>query len=216
MNVLAIIPARAGSKRVPRKNVREVGGRPLIAWTIEQARASKRITRLVVSTDDPEVMAIARGLDVEVLERPANLCDDKASSSTAVHHALHGIEADLVVLLQPTSPLRSTSDIDNCIYLAAKEGAPVVTVCLAEAKPETMFSICDGGKLRGLEHRDPLYKLNGAVYAAPVRDFLEGGFVQKKTIAHAMPADRSLDIDTETDMAKAHQALFQKLYEMVT
>ena len=113
--ILGVTPARGGSKGVPRKNVRPIHGRPLIAWTIEAAKAARLIERYIVSTEDPEIAAIARSHDVEVLDRPAELADDAAMTVDVLRHVLTQVDADTVVLLQATSPIRDAGLIDRCI-----------------------------------------------------------------------------------------------------
>lgn len=129
MNCLAIIPARGGSKGIPRKNLRTVGGRPLLAWSIEHARATPEITRVVVSTDDPTITRVAEECGAEVVLRPANLSGDTASSESALLHVLdvlrdrEGYEPDLVVFLQATSPLRRPGELSRAIRTLLDEEA---------------------------------------------------------------------------------------------
>ncbi|MEH2097772.1 acylneuraminate cytidylyltransferase family protein, partial [Nostoc sp.] len=115
--VLAIIPARGGSKAVPRKNIREIGGKPLIAWTIEEAKKSQYIDRLILSSEDDEIISIAQKWGCEIaFKRPVELAQDDTPGIAPVLHALNQLPIyDYVVLLQPTSPLRQVIDIDGCI-----------------------------------------------------------------------------------------------------
>ena len=213
MKVLAVIPARGGSKRVPRKNVRMVAGRPLIEWTISQALECKSITKVVVSSEDEEILEIS-GKMVETIKRPANLAEDQVSSLAAVQHALTLHDADFVVLLQPTSPLRSVTDIENALYISKKHGRPCVSVTLVKGKPDIFYAIDFRGEI--CEPQQAIYRLNGAVYVSPVKEFKSyGDFILPATKAHNMPEERSLDIDTEEQLAAAHEALERKLYEMV-
>jgi N-acylneuraminate cytidylyltransferase len=127
--ILGIVPARGGSKGIPRKNVRVLGGKPLIAHSLEQLRATPAITRTVVSTDDPEIAEISRQWGAEVVERPAEISGDKASSESALVHVLdslaqqNGFEPELVVFLQATSPLRDAADIQNAIETLQRDQA---------------------------------------------------------------------------------------------
>ncbi|MBZ0115127.1 MAG: acylneuraminate cytidylyltransferase family protein [Thermoanaerobaculia bacterium] len=127
--MLAIIPARGGSKGVPRKNIVDVGGRPLVAWSILHAASTPRINRIVVSTDDDEIADVARSLGAEVIDRPGQISGDEASSESAIEHALatlfatEGYEPDLVVFLQATSPLRRRNELDSAIQAFLEEGA---------------------------------------------------------------------------------------------
>ena len=126
-SVLALIPARGGSKGVPGKNIRPAGGKPLIAWTIEAAKCSRYIDRLILSTDDPAIVAVAKqfGCDVPFM-RPAELATDQADSMVVVRHALQAIgeRYDYLVLLQPTSPLRIAADIDAAVERCLQSDAP--------------------------------------------------------------------------------------------
>lgn len=112
---LGIIPARGGSKGIPRKNIKEIAGKPLIAWTIESAKASKKLSRFVVSTEDAEIADISRKYGAEVVDRPNELATDEANTLSVLQHVLSKIHADAVVLLQPTSPVRDKTIIDTCI-----------------------------------------------------------------------------------------------------
>jgi CMP-N,N'-diacetyllegionaminic acid synthase len=113
--ILGLIPARGGSKGVPQKNIRQIAGRPLIGWTIEAAQAATRLDRLLVSTDDQGIAEVARALGAEVLARPADLATDRAPLLGVMQHALSAVPADVLVLLQPTSPIRSPDLIDRCV-----------------------------------------------------------------------------------------------------
>lgn len=127
--VLAIIPARGGSKGIPRKNVLPVAGKPLLAYSIEQLRRTESVTRTVVSTDDAEIAATARQYGAEVIDRPAAISGDTASSESALTHvlehlgAVEGYEPELVVFLQATSPLRRPDDVQSAIETLRREGA---------------------------------------------------------------------------------------------
>lgn len=114
-NILGIIPARGGSKGIPRKNVKQIAGKPLIAWTIEAAKRSKLLDKYVVSTEDDEIADTVRGYDVDVLSRPSELATDEASTLSVIQHAINEIPCDTVVLLQATSPIRRPRLIDECI-----------------------------------------------------------------------------------------------------
>ena len=115
MNVLGITPARGGSKGIPRKNIKEIAGKPLIGWTIEAAKKSTLIDKYVVSTEDDEIAEIVREYDGETLSRPLELATDNASTLCVLQHAIEDISCDIVVLLQATSPIRKPGLIDECI-----------------------------------------------------------------------------------------------------
>lgn len=209
-SVLAIVPARAGSKRVSNKNIASVAGKPLIAWTIEAAKASSYLDRVVLSTDSPEIAAIAGqyGCDVPFM-RPEELALDSTPTMPVLVHALDQLPRyDIVVLLQPTSPLRLPIDIDRCIELCLSAPSSVSVTELGK-KPEWLYTFDEENQLRPLfespQPRTRLFTLNGAVYAAK-RDWLleNGSYLSAETRAYFMPEDRSLDIDTERDMQVAH------------
>lgn len=213
--VLALIPARGGSKGIPGKNILPIGGKPLIQWTIDAARASHYIDRVILSSDDDAIMAVAAAGGCEVpFQRDVSLAGDTASSIDVVVDALERVPGyDIVVLLQPTSPLRSTSDIDGVLELLESTGAPVcVTVQAAEEHPYWTFYTDEQGCLAhyvkppdGMPTRrqdlPDAWCLNGAVYAANIDFFLEfRSFLTKKTVCYPMPIERSLDIDTPADV----------------
>lgn len=218
--VLAVVPARGGSKGVPRKNIRMIGGKPLIGWTIDAARASRYIDRVILSSDDAEIAMVARGLGCEVpFVRDAALAGDAAPTIDVVVDALHRCPGHAwVVLLQPTSPLRSAEDIDETIDCCMRTKAPAcVSVALAQESPYWMYTIGDNGAMRPLlagtsatrrQDLPAVYSLNGAVYVARTEWLLsERTFLHEHTVAHIMPAERSLDIDTEFDIAQLEMIL---------
>jgi len=211
-SVVGVIPARGGSKVVPRKNVRDAGGRPLLAWTIDAARGSRYLDRTILSSDDAEIIAVARahGCDAPFV-RAGHLAGDDTSTLEVVLDALERCPGyPWVVVLQPTSPLRTARDIDAAIDRCVEARAPAcVSVCLAHESPYWMYSLGDRGHLKpllpdtGLTRRQdlpPVYHLNGAVYVART-DWLarERTFVSAETVGYEMPIDRSLDVDTERD-----------------
>ena len=214
MSILAVIPARGGSKGVLRKNVRDLAGKPLIAWTIEEAGKSAYIDRLVVSTEDQEIADISAQWGGEVpFLRPYDLARDDTPGIAPVIHMLTTIrpQYDLVVLLQPTSPLRAVEDIDGAIELLYNQKAKAcVSVVEPDKSPYWMFSLDAKNQLVPLLEGDyacrqdiPVaYALNGAVYVAEVSWLLQNNtFLSPETCAYIMPQERSLDIDTETDLA---------------
>ena len=216
-SVLAIIPARGGSKGVPRKNIREVAGKPLIAWTILEAGKSRYIDRTIVSTDDQEIADVARQWGCEVpFMRPAQLARDNTPGIEPVIHALESLPGyDYVVLLQPTSPLRTCEDIDACIELCAQNHAGCcVSVTEPDKSPYWMFTIDDHARMRPLLEKNetitrrqdlpPVYALNGAVYVADTKAIVETrSFVTGDTLPYIMSKNNSIDVDTETDLIVA-------------
>lgn len=212
-SVLAVIPARGGSKRVPRKNLRDVGGQPLLHWTIAAARQSRYIDRLILSSEDEEIQQAARSLGCEVpFSRPAELAADTTPGIDPVLHALEQLSGyEWVVLLQPTSPLRITSDIDRCVELCVERSAPAcVSMMPVEKSPDWYYRIGDGGEMskwlspEQAAAAQGLHVLNGAVYVARCEWLTRSRtFIDQETIAYVMPAARSVDIDSEADLELA-------------
>lgn len=212
--VIAVIPARGGSKRLPGKNIKQLGGKPLISWSIDAAKKSKYIDRVIVSTDCNEISNTAEkfGADVPFL-RPKDLSGDTACTNGVILHALEvvGEDFDYVVILQPTSPLRKTEDIDKLLESFDETIEGVVSVCACEHSPlwaNTLPSDKNMGEffpdsIIGKRSQDlpDYYRLNGSIYAFKVDRFLKnkGIFYSKKVIAHTMPIERSVDIDTILD-----------------
>ncbi len=216
--ILAVIPARGGSKGLPRKNVLPLAGKPLIAWTIEAALACPFIDRLVLSSDDPEIMSIAKLWGCEVpFVRPDELAGDQARSVDVALHALDSLGGgfDYLLSLQPTSPLRSTGDINDTVILCHQSGAPAcVTVSETGKSPYWTYFIEEGQRMTPIMGRDmprvrrqnlPVaHALNGAVHIARI-DWLRraGKFLGPDTRARVMPPERSIDIDTDLDFKLA-------------
>lgn len=212
MSTFALIPARGGSKGIPRKNIKSIAGKPLIAWTIEAALRARGIAAVIVSTDDEEIADVARNAGAEVpFLRPPELAKDDTSGVAPVLHALGLLpQYDNVLLLQPTSPMRSSSDIEACLALAAERLATsVVSVCEPDSHPLWTYRICADGHMHRLLGDDvptrrqdlPIVgALNGAMYFANA-DWLRktGTLVHADTLAYMMPRERSVDIDTPFD-----------------
>lgn len=211
--VLAIIPARGGSKGVPRKNIRDLAGKPLIAWTIDEAKESKYIDRLILSSEDEEIIEVAKSYGCEVpFVRPMYLAEDTTPGIEPVLHAIDMVEGyDYVMLLQPTSPLRTVEDIDRCIEKIIKFNAPAcVSVTEPDTSPYWMYTLNCNDQIKPLIPQDTVavrrqelptvYSLNGAVYIAKT-DWLRHtkSFLTEETVAYIMPRERSYDIDTEED-----------------
>jgi CMP-N,N'-diacetyllegionaminic acid synthase len=210
-----IIPARGGSKGVPGKNIREVGGKPLIAWTIQEAKKSRHLDRLILSSEDQEIVETARAWDCEVpFLRPSELARDDTPGVDPVLHAIETLSTkyDYVVLLQPTSPLRKADDIDGCIEHCLRKNAPAcISVTRQNKGPYWMFTINTNGRMVNIfdsassaKRRQDLpevYALNGAVYVAET-DWIaqKRAFISDHTVAYIMPRERSIDIDDQFDM----------------
>lgn len=212
MSLLALIPARGGSKGIPRKNIRSFSGKPLLQWTIEAALMSSSVDHVVVSTDDPEIADIARACGAQVpFLRPLELASDAAPAIGTVLHALAQLPKVCdILLLQPTSPLRSVEDIQGIIKLYRDSKIQsIVSVSRSHKHPAWMYSLSSDNILQALaefpvadcrQQLPPAYVLNGALYLAS-RTFLERhhGFLSSNTMGFVMPPERSVDIDTLID-----------------
>ena len=218
--VLALIPARGQSKGIPRKNIRPIAGKPLIAWTIEAALACRGVAAVVVSTEDDEIAEVARVAGAATpFRRPDELATDEAPGIGPVLHALHALpQYDAVMLLQPTSPLRNTGDIDGILDMVKTTGASsVVSVCEVGDHPAWMFSRSEDGRLepflsdqRPTRRQDmtDLFTLNGAMYfATRDRVLVKEALVTEDTLSYVMPVERSIDIDTPFDWCVAEMLL---------
>lgn len=218
MKVLALVNARGGSKGLPRKNVRPLLGKPLIAWSIEAGLAAARVTSLVASTDDPEIAEVARRHGARVpFMRPSELATDEALQIDAIRHAVGFLEAqgesyDVVLILQPTSPLRRSEDVDGALALLETSGADsVISVCDVDGRhPLSWYHAGAGGVLspllafdpRGVQRQDfgAMLWRNGAIYAMRRGVVMEGNSLYgTKTVGYPMPEERSFNIDSPFD-----------------
>ncbi|MEO5334745.1 MAG: acylneuraminate cytidylyltransferase family protein [Magnetococcus sp. YQC-5] len=221
-SVLAVIPARGGSKGLPRKNIRQMAGKPLLAWTIEAALACPEIDRLILSSDDEEIIAIARQWGCHSpFPRPKNLAQDDTLSIDVALHLLATLpeQYDYLIWLQPTSPLRTATDISDCLHLCVKHQAmSAVTVTPTDKSPYWMFFVDDCGAMRPIlpgdhtqANRQELpvaYGLNGAVYVVKTSWLQQSRrFMDQNTLACVMPPQRSVDIDSERDLFLAEWLL---------
>lgn len=226
MKILALIPARGGSKRLPGKNIRKLGGLPLIAWSIRAARESGVCDEVVVSTDDPQIAEIAslHGAAVPGL-RPAELASDVAGSvdvalqALELHEALHG-NVDGLLLLQPTSPFRTAESIRRAVALFGGEAGrrPVVSLSPAASHPAWCFRVTQDGLSPFLgwepisqrsQDLEPAWTLNGAIYLVPPgRLRTERSFFGVDALPMLMDDPReAIDIDTPADWVLAESAL---------
>ena len=224
---LAIIPARGGSKRLSRKNVLELGGKPLIAWSIEAAKESKYIDSVVVTSDDNEILSVAIQHGAQSLKRPAELASDEATTADTLVHVIKNMKEayDYVVLLQPTSPLRDTQDIDEAIkYLFEKEAKSIISVCEMEHSPLWANTLPNDRNMqtflkeevinRRSQDLEPYYRLNGAIYICKTEEFLEAKsfFLKENVFAYEMPQKKSVDIDTDLDFLIAETLISRASY----
>lgn len=226
--IIGVIPARGGSKGIIRKNIRKIAGRPLIEWTIEAALNSQKLDKLIVSTDDEEIAKVAQsaGADVPFL-RPPQFSGDHATALQVITHALKTIQPNDfqgVAYLQPTSPLRTSHDIDSCIDLLSS-GDSVVSVCeiphqcmptsLMKIAPEgnLAFHATQNGKaLSRLNKTGRYYFRNGpAVLITKVQDIMNGKLYGDNIIPYIMPKQRSIDIDDHEDFMIAEALIKQSL-----
>lgn len=223
MRTLAIIPARGGSVRLPRKNVLAFMGEPLIHWTVRAAIESGVLDRVIVNTDDPEIAeaGLAAGAEVPFL-RPAHLATSEATSFDVVDDTLQrlGTEPEYIVLLQPTSPLRVGSDVREAHALIERTNAPaVVSVSAFDKLWPVMRQITPSGELLQAAlplEGPPTHQLNGAIYCERVAAWRQArSFTPPGTRPYVMPPERSVDIDTALDfaVAQAVAAQFPELFE---
>lgn len=213
MKILAIIPARGGSKGIPRKNIKPLAGKPLLGWTIQAALEAQGIARVIVSTEDEEIASVAKQLGAEVpFMRPLALAQDETPGIAPVLHAIDQLPGfDWIMLLQPTSPLRSVEDIEGIIQFCRNEGAPsAVSITEVSKHPFWMYRINDHKLLQPLIINRPeiarrqdlpsAYVLNGALYLARTDWLIENqGFIGPKTLGYVMPDERSIDLDSPLD-----------------
>jgi CMP-N,N'-diacetyllegionaminic acid synthase len=226
MRVLGIVTARGGSKGVPRKNIREIAGKPLLAWTAEAALAATRLTRVVLTTEDAEIADVGRqvGLDVPFM-RPVELAHDSTPSLPVLQHVVATLEAqgeqyDATCLLQPTSPLRNAATIDACVELLISSAADSVVTVLhvpAEHNPHWVFFRDAAGRLIPAmpgpliprrQELPPAFHREGQVYVTR-RDVLmnQGSLYGTRMVGFEIDSDMSVNIDTEADWTRAEQLL---------
>tara|TARA_B100000686_G_scaffold307168_1_gene347199 strand:+ start:36 stop:755 length:720 start_codon:yes stop_codon:yes gene_type:complete len=220
MKILAIIPARGGSKSVPKKNIRNLNGKPLIAYTIEAAkRIEEKFHKIIVSTDDEEIAEVAKHYGAEVpFIRPRNLAEDKTPTYPVLQHAVNfvekddGINIDLIMLLQPTAPFRTTEDMLNCLNLSQTSNTDsVISVVQVfsyhpilmkkiENNRLTHFSIEEKEGTPRQLYEPPAYMRNGAIYITKRNNLIEQNSIWGNSITpYVMPQERSYNIDDEID-----------------
>jgi N-acylneuraminate cytidylyltransferase/CMP-N,N'-diacetyllegionaminic acid synthase len=228
--MLAVIPARGGSKGLPGKNIKPLGGKPLIAYTIEAALAAKSVDRVIVSTDDPQIAQAARQYKVDIpFMRPPELAQDDSRAIDTLIYTIDRLKKEFnqdyqeFVLLYPTVPFRSSEDIDNCVKLFHDKKADSVISYVELAHPlEWVSSINDDGTVRRLEGGDTklmknrqelkhYYITNGAIYVFKYALIKEKyTYYSDKTYAYVMPRERSIDIDTMLDFGYAEYLITPK------
>jgi N-acylneuraminate cytidylyltransferase len=219
MKILAIIPARGGSKRIPKKNIKKLGRQPLIKYTIDAAINSKKLDDVIVSTENKEIHDISKRFGARVIERPEVLATDWAKTIDVILDVLTKEEIDVVVLLQPTCPFRTAEDIDGAVKTFLKNKCDSV-ISVAEASP----SHCWLMKIKGNQFLTPvfghkyftqrsqdlpkMYIPNGAIYVStPAILKKHKTFYTNKVLPYIMPRERSIDIDDFDDWAIAEQKI---------
>ncbi len=226
--ILCIVPARGGSKGVHRKNIRNLGGKPLIKWTIDEAEKSKYIDRIIISTEDNEIAEVCNNLGAEVIKRPVELAGDDSPTIDSILYTLNVLEdeekyvPDYVMLLQCTSPFRTVVDIDTAVETLLNKDSnykSLISVTKEDSSPWWLKSINADGTLKDFLDYDkkqysrrqdfpPLYRLNGAIYICSIDELkMFRSFETDKTLSYVMDSNSSVDIDTEEDLELAEYIL---------
>lgn len=227
---VALITARGGSKGLPKKNIRPLNGIPLIAWTIQSALGCSKVSHVFVSTDDEEIALISTEYGADVINRPSELASDSASSIDVIQHAIDwlndsSLSYENMVLLQPTSPLRTASHLDEALTLFAQKDADfVISVFEPHHTPIKSYIENKDGTIEGLYSDDAPYLRrqdlpraflpNGAIYAFSKREFiLNGTFPRKKVYPYIMSATESDDIDSLADFLEVEKKMKELIDE---
>lgn len=222
--IIAIIPARSGSKGLPGKNTLNLAGKPLISWTIKASLKSKYITETVLSSDSDKILEIAQDYGSNTLKRPIEFAQDSSSSESVIEHAILSMkeknqEFDYLVLLQPTSPLRDENDIDAAFdLLFEKDASALISVCEVDNKILKAFKQTKDGYMEAIsDKRYPFmrrqdlpktYMSNGAIYIIKVDEFMNNKkLLTDKTISFEMNKIKSLDVDTQEDLQEIKNIL---------
>lgn len=215
MKIISIIPARGGSRRVKKKNIKLLAGKPLIAYTIIEAIKSEKFENIIVSTEDPEIAKISKYFGAEIMYRPPELAKDDTSIISVIFHLIEQYQdqfddSTIIVLLQPTSPLRTRDDIKKCIDLYLNTNCDsLVSVYRCHHPPYWSLEIKNGylKPLSGMTNLKKdrkafgkIYYPNGAIYIASIETLIKyKSFYCENTIPYIMPLEKSIDIDTELD-----------------
>jgi N-acylneuraminate cytidylyltransferase len=215
MKAIAIIPARGGSKSIPGKNIVNFCGRPLIAWSIKQAKASKYIEDVYVTSDDREILSISRNYGAQIINRPKRLATDTSGAEETLLHAIKSIreakreDIDIVVFLQPTSPLRTSKDIDKAIELfrlkkadSLFSAALLEDFCVWKAEGDKLLSVTYDYQKRGRrQDRKPYYLENGSIYIFKPQVLRKyNNRLGDKIVIYTMPFWQSYEIDNLEDL----------------
>lgn len=202
--ILGVIPARGGSKGIRRKNIRPIAGKPLIAWTILAAQQSALLDRCVVSTEDAEIASVSRRYGAEVIDRPASLATDTATTLSVLQDLLAGIDADTVVLLQCTSPVRDPGLIDACIRQYRSTGAD----CVATGYLCSLFEWGTYSARR--QELSPFFHDDGNVYVIRAKNIRNGDLFAGKRETVLTPRECNYEIDDEFDFWLNEQVLLRR------
>lgn len=224
--ILALIPARGGSKRLPHKNIKDFCGKPLVSWTIEQAFSSRFIDKVVVSTDDEEIASVASNYGAEIpFLRSEELSSDDSPIIDTIIQSIDWFKKrnesfDILILLQPTSPLRSFNDIDKCIEIYLNEKPSSIISVSEEKKHLSMFFKIDNGYLESLlndfrfKDLPNIFTPNGAIFVSSVNNICESkSFYKGNILPYIMPSERSIDIDYEFDFKLSEFLMNEKRKE---
>lgn len=225
MKVLGLIPARGGSKGIARKNIKPLGGKPLLAYTAETALAAKRLSCVILSTEDAEIAEIGRQCNLEVpFLRPPELARDETPTLPVVRHALESLAAenfDAVCLLQPTNPLRRAIDIDNCLELLETTGATAIVSVLPvplkyhprwvywrDNEGRIVLSTGEAAPIARRQDLPPAFHRDGSVYAIRAETVLHGDSLYGKDVrSYLMDSNYSANIDTEEDWLEVERRM---------
>ncbi|NOR45864.1 MAG: acylneuraminate cytidylyltransferase family protein [Candidatus Delongbacteria bacterium] len=222
--ILSIIPARGGSRGILRKNIATVGNKPLISWTIEASLGSNYITETIVSSDDIEILDIAKSCGSKVLKRPLEISGDDAPSSSVIIHIINelteqNIFFDYIIFLQPTSPLRNAKNIDDAFKeFFNTDSNALISVSEIDNKFLKTLKLNNQGYLEGAFNNEyPFYRRqdlpkvylpNGAIYIIKTSIFLEGNsLLPDKTVMYEMDSQSSIDIDSYDDIEKVNKII---------
>ena len=227
LNILGIIPARGDSKGIPRKNIKLLAGKPLIHYTITEAKKSKYLSYIVVSTEDVEITNLVEKYGVDVVKRPDELSTDDTPTAHVVQHVIKHLQEkenknfNIIVVLQPTSPLRLVSDIDGAIEIFMKKKCDsVVSVSQVQHPPHLMYTIerdilvpvIKGKRILRRQDAPKIYQLNGAVFITSKEYLLKNNLIFSGEIKpYIMPIERSIDIDSPLDLKLAELIISHKL-----
>lgn len=210
---LAIIPARGGSKRLPKKNILDLNGKPLISWSIEAGIKSKYIDKVIVTSDCDEILNISQKYKIDIIKRPDKLANDTATSFDAIEHAINNTKKyDYIVLLQATSPLRNEKHINESIEILKKKDADaVISVCEMDHSPLLSNTLLEDRSMNNFLSEEVLtqrsqdlekyFRLNGAIYICKTDKLLEekSFFLKNNIFAYIMNKEYSVDIDEKID-----------------